>query len=273
MPNPEISVVIPAYNSGRTVTRSLDSVLSQTLTPLEVIVVDDGSVDDTFAIVSDYIAYYGLSSWRLLRQRNGGPACARDAAIRVARGSHVALLDADDVWLPYKLETTMAIVLMHRLDIIGARVHYRSGNDRCRLLDARRMLFSNPYFTSTVMFSRVAYSDIGGFDLNQRYSEDYKLWLAFAWRGMRCGQMSQSMAIYRADATGLHNGLSSHLWRMQKNEIGNYRWLRATLLAPAIWCFLAQVFSWLKFAYRVTRSCLARASKVMRPLPVGTKSK
>jgi glycosyltransferase involved in cell wall biosynthesis len=254
MPIPEISVIIPAYNAGQTILRSLDSVRAQTLTPAEVIVVDDGSADDTSVIVSDYIAYYGLSNWRLLRQQNGGPARARDAAIRLARGSHIALLDADDAWLPEKLEISIAIVISHCLDLVGAGLRPTPGVDNCRILDSRRMLFKNPYFTSTVLFSRAAYIDIGGFDLNQRYSEDYKLWLAFAWRGKRCGQIAPAMAIYQSDATGAHHGLSSHLWRMEKSELENFRWLRSNRMASAGWCLTAQVVSWLKFAYRVIRS-------------------
>lgn len=254
MTTPKISVVIPAYNAGQTITRSLDSVRVQTLAPAEVIVVDDGSTDNTSAIVSDYIAHYDLYNWHLLRQQNGGPARARDAAIRSAQGSYIALLDADDVWLPEMLATSMAIVISHCLDIAGSALRHTSSTKNFRILDARKILFSNPYFTSTVLFSRAAYIEIGGFDLDQRYSEDYKLWLTFAWRGKRCGQIPQAKAIYRADAIDSHRGLSSHLWRMEKNELKNFRWLHSNRMTPAGWCLMAQMASCLKFAYRLIRS-------------------
>jgi teichuronic acid biosynthesis glycosyltransferase TuaG len=251
MPDLELTVVIPAFNAGRTIAGALDSVRAQTLAATEVIVVDDGSADDTSTLVSDYILRHALLGWHLLGQQNGGPARARDKAIRAATCAYVALLDADDVWLPEKLEISVAHMIAQRLDILGARLRADGRDDVCRILDPRRMLFSNPYFTSTVVFSKAAYLDVGGFDLTQRYSEDYKLWLAFAWRGKRCGQLNRPLANYRADASGPHRGLSSHLWRMEKGELGNYHWLRSQGLAAAGWCLLARGISWLKFARRV----------------------
>lgn len=250
----DISVVMPAYNAEKTIEYALDSIRAQTLPPLEVIVVDDGSSDCTFLKVSNYITDHSLSNWHLLRRKNGGPAFARDAAINLSRGSYIALLDADDVWAPEKLEASMAQISLHTLDIVGARLRSHSTDGPCNVLNSRQMLFSNPYFTSTVVFSRAAYYDVGGFDLNQRYSEDYKLWLAFAWRGKRCGQMARTLAIYRSSTTSSHRGLSSNLWCMQKSEIGNFRWLHSKGMLPTGWYLLAQAISWLKFAYRAIRA-------------------
>src|SRR5580700_8639860 len=95
---PTISVVIPAYNAARFVGSAIESALAQTSTPLEVLVIDDGSRDDTAAVVQQYAAPVGL-----LRQSNGGPASARNHGVRVARGEWIAFLDADDTWLPQKL--------------------------------------------------------------------------------------------------------------------------------------------------------------------------
>jgi glycosyltransferase involved in cell wall biosynthesis len=247
------SVVIPAYNASQTIARAMFSVRSQTMTPLEVIVVDDGSADDTSDIVLDFICRYRLSNWRLIHQRNGGPARARDVAIRGARASHIALLDADDTWLPDKLSCYMIALTTHYFDILGESLQSRDENGGCEVIDPRVMLFKNQYFTSTVVFSRDVYIEIGGFDLNQRYSEDYKLWLTFAWRGKRCGKIGKKLSYYRTDIDGPYLGLSSHKWRMQKSELENFSWLRSSRLAPAVWCFLAQVFSLLKFLLRVVR--------------------
>ena len=96
--NPLVSVVIPSYNCGGVIGDTLESVLAQDYPALEVIVVDDGSTDDT----CDVVARYG-DRVTLLQQRNAGAAVARNAGIRCARGDYVALLDADDLWLPGKL--------------------------------------------------------------------------------------------------------------------------------------------------------------------------
>jgi len=100
---PEVSVVIPAYNAGRTISAALASVFAQTYRDFEVIVVNDGSTDDTAQRLEEW-------SGRLVTicQRNGGPGRARNEGIARARGRLIAFLDADDIWLPRKLERQVA---------------------------------------------------------------------------------------------------------------------------------------------------------------------
>src|SRR5437773_3781756 len=101
--NVTVSVVIPTYNYARYLPEAIDSALAQTHAPLEVIVVDDGSTDDTPRV----LAVYG-DRIRVIRQANRGPGAARNTGIAAARGEYVGFLDADDVWLPRKLELQMA---------------------------------------------------------------------------------------------------------------------------------------------------------------------
>src|SRR5690349_12299252 len=96
---PEVSVVIPAFNAARYLPAALDSVLNQTARNLEILVVDDGSTDETEALLSRYgpPVHY-------LRQENQGVSVARNLGIKQSRGRFVGFLDADDTWLPHKLE-------------------------------------------------------------------------------------------------------------------------------------------------------------------------
>ncbi len=103
--NPLVTAVIPTYNRANIVTQAVDSVLNQTYGNLELIVVDDGSTDDTPAA----LARYG-NRIRVLRQDNAGPAAARNRGIAAARGEFVAFLDSDDLWLPSKLERQVALL-------------------------------------------------------------------------------------------------------------------------------------------------------------------
>jgi len=100
-----VSVVIPCYNAAPFLQETLDSVLGQTVPPLEVIVVDDGSTDDSGAIAQSY-----GPPVRVIRQENRGESVARNRGIDEAQGEWVALLDADDRWLPRKLERQLAVV-------------------------------------------------------------------------------------------------------------------------------------------------------------------
>ena len=94
-----VSVIVPAFNAEATIRRALNSALAQVGCSLDVVVVDDGSTDATCGLLADYAGRI-----RVLRQANAGVAAARNAAIAVARGDFVAFLDADDEWLPAKLQ-------------------------------------------------------------------------------------------------------------------------------------------------------------------------
>jgi glycosyltransferase involved in cell wall biosynthesis len=104
---PAISVIIPTYNYGRFLSEAVDSVLCQTLGDLEVIIVDDGSTDNTPDVVRPYLSDNRV---RYIRQENRGPSAARNRGIRKAKGEFIALLDADDVWLPSKIEKQLQLI-------------------------------------------------------------------------------------------------------------------------------------------------------------------
>jgi glycosyltransferase involved in cell wall biosynthesis len=106
MGEPIVSVIIPAYNASRFIAHTIESALQQSFRDLEVIIVDDGSTDETPAIAQAYVSRD--SRVKLLRQDNTGVAAARNLGIRQSRGTFIAPLDADDVWSPHKLEEQVA---------------------------------------------------------------------------------------------------------------------------------------------------------------------
>lgn len=108
MTRPLVSVIIPAYNAGRFIGETLASVLAQTYREREIIVVDDGSTDDT----AERVRAYGPAV-RCIRIDNAGPGAARNAGLRAAAGAHIAFLDADDLWRPDKLAIQVAVAGRH----------------------------------------------------------------------------------------------------------------------------------------------------------------
>ncbi|MHC5139531.1 MAG: glycosyltransferase family 2 protein, partial [Planctomycetota bacterium] len=94
-----ISAVIPAYNAAKYIARSIDSVLAQTHPVDEIVIVDDGSTDNTAAIIKDY-----GDKVRYIHQPNAGVSAARNTGIEAATGNWIAFLDADDEWLPEKIK-------------------------------------------------------------------------------------------------------------------------------------------------------------------------
>jgi len=106
--HPLVSVVIPAYNAGAYIAETLESALGQTYAHREIIVVDDGSTDDTPRRVEPYVGQI-----RYIRQENAGEGGARNAGLRVATGDYIAFLDADDLWLSEKLEVQLDVAARH----------------------------------------------------------------------------------------------------------------------------------------------------------------
>ncbi|MBV1799994.1 glycosyltransferase [Siccirubricoccus sp. G192] len=123
-----VSVIIPAYNAARSLPRTIDSVLAQTVPPAEIIVVDDGSADETAAVAEAY-----GDRVRVIRKPNGGPASARNLGAREATGEWLALLDADDQWLPEKLERQLPYTRPPEVGLVHALICQQPMNVPLRL--------------------------------------------------------------------------------------------------------------------------------------------
>jgi len=208
---PLVSVVIPAYNCGHFIGDALDSVVNQDYSPLEVYVVDDGSTDET----CDVVARYG-SAVTLVRQQNAGAAVARNEGMRRARGAYVALLDADDVWLPGKLrlqidhlerhaDVAMCCTRWHLLhpNASGQYPIEHAAAPETALVDPKckgwiycELLLDCEVWTSTVVMRRGLCESVGGFDPELRRGQDYDYWLR-ASRVTRIDRLDLPLALYR----------------------------------------------------------------------------
>lgn len=206
-----VSVVVPAYNSGRFIGEAIESVLQQGHRELELLVVDDGSTDDT----PEVLARYG-SRVTLIRQANAGAAAARNAGMRLARGRYVAFLDADDVWLPGKLAAQLAHLeqhpdvslcctwwdLMHPDSsgtyIVHAHEPHRNALDGAGYskLTYADLLLDCEVWTSTVVLRRELLERLGGFNPALRRGQDYDYWLR-ASRVTPIHRLDSALALYR----------------------------------------------------------------------------
>lgn len=185
---PTVSVVIPAYNAAWCVARAIDSVLAQTFQDFELIVVNDGSTDDTARV----LAGYG-DALKVITQANGGLSQARNTGIGAARGRYVAFLDADDGWLPEKLARQVALMEAHPDLAFCSTAARLVGPDGTALgewrhrpshLPTLEAIFAENAFVagsgSAVLVRREALAKAGGFDTTLRSLEDIDMWMRLA---------------------------------------------------------------------------------------------
>lgn len=168
----EVSCIVPVFNGERYIAETIESILEQTHRPLEVLVVDDGSTDAT----QDVLQRYG-DRIRVLVQENQGPSEARNHGLEESRGEFVAFLDADDIWIPAKLEVQLAL-MRRRPEVDLCSGHIQSF--WIPELDHERVQFENhPYHRSrallspcTILTRREVFARVGRFDPELRNGED-----------------------------------------------------------------------------------------------------
>jgi glycosyltransferase involved in cell wall biosynthesis len=208
-----ISVVIPTFNSAGLVTDAIDSALAQSRPPTEVIVVDDGSTDDT----AKRLACYGPRI-RYIHQPNGGVSAARNRGVAEAAAEYVAFLDADDVWHPRKLERQVAAlaaqpgcVLLgtHTYDWPGTHPEATSGEVQPVFWE--RLAVRNELVTSSLLARRDTLSAVGPFDTRLQGPEDHDLWIRLAEVGP-VGILAAPLTGYR----DVPDSLSKHARRMEE---------------------------------------------------------
>jgi len=184
--NELVTVVIPCYNQGRFLSDAIESARKQTYPSIEVIVVDDGSTDDTADVAARY------PSVRCLHQANHGLAAARNAGWRAGRGRFVIFLDADDRLLPHAADVGLAALMAHPDAGMAVGLERRIAADGSPLPTPRRARVEREHYTAllrrcwivvaTAIYRREALVALGGFDPTLRFAEDYDLYLRLARR-------------------------------------------------------------------------------------------
>lgn len=234
---PVISVVIPAYNAAVFIGKTLDSVHAQTYSSYEIVLVDDGSIDETSELVKSWADAHPGTAVRLLRQDNKGIGAARNTGVREARGEYVAFLDADDLWMPRKLEA-VARRLTVAVDLICHDEWLKGIGRKPRRLTHgpyttyRDLLFKgNPLSPSATVVRRKKLVEVGGFseDLRFNSAEDYDLWLRLVKSGCRIEYVHEVLGIFRQDGQGITGKIEMHCEHcLRVLEVHFAQWRRKT---------------------------------------------
>lgn len=232
-----VSIITPAYNAARFVEETVRSVLNQTHREWEMLIVNDCSKDDTWSVLQR-LAREDPRIRPIAHETNGGPARARNTALRAARGPYVAFLDSDDLWLPEKLERQLA--LLKREGCGFSYTNFRrmtedgSQTGRLRPLPARMrytdLLKNTAIVTSTVLIDRRV---TGDFHMPITYYDDFAAWLSILKRGIEARGLDEDLVRYRIVGRSVsRNKLRSAYWIWR-----TYRDVERLSLVRSAWCF------------------------------------
>ena len=190
----KFSVIIPLYNKAPYIRKALESVFAQTYTDFELIIVDDGSTDDSAAIAEECLHTSHLSplAFRLITQENSGVSAARNNGVAASKGEYVAFLDADDWWEPTFLEKMAQLIEDYPEAGLYASnyMYYKPGKTRVAVKNIQTGYFNYPkeYYEKfampitsiTAVIPRKIYNEMGGFPTNIHLGEDFLLWAKIA---------------------------------------------------------------------------------------------
>jgi len=254
-----VSVVVPCWRCSATIERAVASVASQTLPPVEVLLVDDASGDTTLDMLQRVAAAYPLGWVRVLRlEQNAGPGGARNLGWAHATQPWLAFLDADDAWHPAKLEHQLRWLADHPDAILcGHGTAVATHEQDHPLVPSQptgwrvsflHMLVSNRFPTRSVLLRRSLPYRFG----SREVTEDYLLWLEVILGGCVCYRIESPLAMsFREEHSP--GGYSGQLWRHEKRELRAWLALRRKGAISSLTAGIALAWSLIKFVPRALR--------------------
>lgn len=218
----KFSVIIPLYNKAPYVAKAIGSVLAQTYTDYELIVMDDGSKDDSFAVASK--AVEGCPNCHLYRQTNGGVSVARNNAVLLSRGEYICFLDADDWWKPTFLQEMSTLIdefsdagiygtnytivneTKHKTRVANVGVEEGFGKGYINYCQVYAKTLAMPLLTGAVCMPRTVFDEMGGFPQGIKLGEDFLLWIRVALK-YKVVFLNMPLSYYNQDVDAVNRGV------------------------------------------------------------------
>lgn len=255
-----VSVIIPMYNSERTIERALNSVVNQTYQGnIEIIVINDGSQDNSLNLVKEYKKKLNKENIEIfiINKKNGGVSTARNEGLRKAKGKYIALLDSDDEWLKTKLETQIELLKNNsKIDFLGSQVNYRESKimfkkiSKLKKIELKHLLIKWLPPTPTVIFKKEILDTIGYYDEEFKYGEDGNFLLRACIYKNVYYLPETLVLIGNGKADYGDSGLSKNLYEMEKGELRNWKMLYKISKISLLTYFLVSFYSILKYFRR-----------------------
>lgn len=246
---PEVSVIMPAYNAERYIEEAVESVLNQTLSDLELIIIDDCSKDRTMEIVNR-LSQSDPRIHVIKNKVNSGVAKTRNYGLELSRGKYVAFLDSDDIWHKDKLEKQVSLAKKSKADIIYSTYSLMTEQGTKKYNDFvvpetvsfEQMLTCNYFGCSTVLLTKEI---VDKYKFNTTFfHEDYVLWLQLLQDGYKAAGVVKSLVDYRV----LQTSKSSNKWGSAKQRWNIYRkYLKLSLSKSVVYSIKYAVRGILKY--------------------------
>ena len=244
-----VSAIIPAYNAEKFIEATIKSILAQTHGSIEIIVVDDGSTDNTPSLLHQF-----HSEIKLVSQENLGVAAARNIGAKIAKGEFLAFLDADDLWMPEKIACQLTRILdadmiytdRANFGELGGLSDLKSeANDLREGMIYQTLLTEGNFITlSSVMIRASVFDKLGGFNEARELSgvEDWELWLRVA-KSHKIAVVDKSLVKYRVHADGISKNISA-MFAAQERVLDAFLDNGDTLLARTAQAKSASTSAW-----------------------------
>lgn len=196
----DVSVVIPCFNNETTIEETISSVIAQRFQSFEIIVVDDGSTDNSVAVVKKVIAKNPEKKINIVSQENGGPSRARNTGASHAIGKYLMFLDGDDKIHEDYLQMTVELLEKDSsLNVVYSNAEFfdaKKGKWKLKDFDAQKLLMENMIFISAVTRKSV-FDAVGGFDERINYCEDWDLWISIVFKFGGVHKINKTLFYYR----------------------------------------------------------------------------
>jgi len=216
---PKATVIVPTYNRSGCILDAIKSILNQTFQNFEIIIVDDGSTDNTHEILQPFLMRFS-EKIKYYYQRNSGAPAAKNTGIRESKSDIIAFLDSDDIWLPDKLEKSLAFLEQNNYQWVTTAAYRQNGANReirkipneflqrkgeeIALLKNGIFFFSSVLIIpSGVMLRKICFQKVGLFDESLRVGEDTDMWLRLEESGLIGGYIDEPLFIYRVHSGGM----------------------------------------------------------------------
>ncbi len=252
-----ISVIIPVYNAEDTIGAALKSVTCQQVGDFEIIIVNDGSTDNSINEIYAFKKAYPESRITIIDKQHEGVSATRNVGLKIASGNYIAFLDADDVWYPEKTTRQLSL-FSDDIDLVGClhkpeeKQAIASKNDKqIKHVSTKEMLFKNFFQTSTVIMKCKVLETTGFFERSISCGEERHYFLR-ASKTFSCVLLNENLINYGNGKRGFgQQGLSANLIQMEIGELKSLVYAYKTLNMPLFVCCNAITFSLLKFLRRV----------------------